>query len=134
MGENVICEGHSSSRKPSAFESEIHPSHKSSICTLCISPLQGADIRNPLRYLLMNAAASQYSERASLYKHLQCLSAFKCCRICVHAGYGNEFVNGHLCVHSQWHNRHQFSKKGGNAYCKKFIYTDVKTDKFKRKN
>ena len=50
------------------------------------------------------------------------------------AGYGNEFVNGHLCVHSQWHNRHQFSKKGGNAYCKKFIYTDVKTDKFKRKN
>ena len=37
---------------------------------------------------------------------------FKCCRICVHAGYGNEFVNGHLCVHSQWHNRHHFSKKG----------------------
>ena len=28
--------------KPSAFESEIHPSHKSSICTLGISPLQGA--------------------------------------------------------------------------------------------
>ena len=28
--------------KPSAFESEIHPSHKSGICTLCISPLQGA--------------------------------------------------------------------------------------------
>ena len=28
--------------KPSAFESEIHPSHKSSIYTLCISPLQGA--------------------------------------------------------------------------------------------
>ena len=28
--------------KPSAFESEIHPSHKSEICTLCISPLQGA--------------------------------------------------------------------------------------------
>ncbi len=25
--------------KPSAFESEIHPSHKSEICTLCISPL-----------------------------------------------------------------------------------------------
>ena len=32
------------SRKPSAFESEIHPSHKSSICTLCISPLQGAKV------------------------------------------------------------------------------------------
>ena len=30
--------------KPSAFESEIHPSHKSSICTLCISPLQGAKV------------------------------------------------------------------------------------------
>ena len=30
------------SHKPSAFESEIHPSHKSEICTLCISPLQGA--------------------------------------------------------------------------------------------
>ena len=28
--------------KPSAFESEIHPSHKSPICTLGISPLQGA--------------------------------------------------------------------------------------------
>ncbi len=28
--------------KPSAFESEIHPSHKPSVCTLCISPLQGA--------------------------------------------------------------------------------------------
>ena len=31
--------------KPSAFESEIHPSHKSSICTLGISPLQGANLR-----------------------------------------------------------------------------------------
>lgn len=30
--------------KPSAFESEIHPSHKSSICTLGISPLQGAEV------------------------------------------------------------------------------------------
>ena len=28
--------------KPSAYESEIHPSHKLEICTLCISPLQGA--------------------------------------------------------------------------------------------
>ena len=28
--------------KPSAYESEIHPSHKSEICTLFISPLQGA--------------------------------------------------------------------------------------------
>jgi len=28
--------------KPSAFESEIHPSHKTPFCTLCISPLQGA--------------------------------------------------------------------------------------------
>ena len=27
--------------KPSAFESEIHPSHKSKICTLCISPCRG---------------------------------------------------------------------------------------------
>ena len=59
---------------------------------------------------------------------------YKCCRICVHAGYGNEFVNGHLCVHSQWHNHHHFSKKGGNIYCKKFIYTDVKIDKFKRQD
>ena len=30
--------------EPSAFESEIHPSHKSEICTLCISPLQGAKV------------------------------------------------------------------------------------------
>ena len=28
--------------KPSAFESEIHPSHKTSFYALCISPLQGA--------------------------------------------------------------------------------------------
>ncbi len=28
--------------KPSAFESEIHPSHKSKICTQGISPLPGA--------------------------------------------------------------------------------------------
>lgn len=27
-----------------------------------------------------------------------------------------------------------FSKKGGNAYRKKFIYTDVKTAKFERQN
>lgn len=59
---------------------------------------------------------------------------YKCCRIYGCAGYGNEFVNGHLCVHSQWHNRHHFSKKGGNVYCKKFIYTDVKIDKFKRQD
>ena len=32
--------------KPSAFESEIHPSHKSEIYTLCISPLQGAKDSN----------------------------------------------------------------------------------------
>ena len=31
--------------KPSAYESEIHPSHKLEICTLCISPLQGANLR-----------------------------------------------------------------------------------------
>ena len=28
--------------KPSAFESEIHPSHKTSFCTLCISRLHRA--------------------------------------------------------------------------------------------
>ena len=33
-----------SNPKPSAFESEIHPSHKSSICTPGISPLQGASV------------------------------------------------------------------------------------------
>ena len=27
--------------------------------------------------------------------------SYKCCRICVHAGYGNEFVNGCLCIHSR---------------------------------
>lgn len=31
--------------KPSAIESEIYPSYKSEICTLCISPLQGANLR-----------------------------------------------------------------------------------------
>ena len=30
--------------KPSAFESEIHPSHKTSFYALCISPLQGAKV------------------------------------------------------------------------------------------
>ena len=54
--------------KPSAIESEIHPSHKSSICTLGISPLQGAK-----------------SRRRDLYK---------CYRIWGNAGYGIVFVNG----------------------------------------
>ena len=31
--------------KPSAFESEIHPPHKTPFCTSGISPLQGADSR-----------------------------------------------------------------------------------------
>ena len=31
--------------KPSAFESEIHPPHKTSFCTSGISPLQGANPR-----------------------------------------------------------------------------------------
>jgi len=31
--------------KPSAYESEIHPSHKTSFYALCISPLQGANLR-----------------------------------------------------------------------------------------
>ena len=61
--------------KPSAYESEIHPSHKSKICTLCISPLQGGQIYASVNY--------------------------KCCRIYVYAGYGNEFVNGCLSIHSQ---------------------------------
>ena len=37
--------GRKLSPKPSAFESEIHPPHKTSFCTLGISPLQGADSR-----------------------------------------------------------------------------------------
>ena len=31
--------------KPSAFESEIYPTHKTSFCTPGISPLQGANLR-----------------------------------------------------------------------------------------
>ena len=34
------------SPKPSAFESEIHPSHKPTVCTPGISPLQGASVSN----------------------------------------------------------------------------------------
>lgn len=34
--------GANATTKASPFESEIYPSHKSEICTLCISPLQGA--------------------------------------------------------------------------------------------
>ena len=37
--------GRKLSPKPSAFESEIHPPHKTSFCTPGISPLQGADSR-----------------------------------------------------------------------------------------
>ena len=37
--------GRKLSPKPSAFESEIHPSHKTLFCTLGISPLQGANPR-----------------------------------------------------------------------------------------
>ena len=42
LNENDVRKVESPFSKPSAFESEIHPSHKSSICTLGISPLQGA--------------------------------------------------------------------------------------------
>ena len=35
------------SLNPSAFESEIYPSHKYKICTPGISPRQGAEIGNP---------------------------------------------------------------------------------------
>ena len=31
--------------KPSAYESEIYPSHKTLFYALCISPLQGANLR-----------------------------------------------------------------------------------------
>ena len=37
--------GRKLSPKPSAFESEIHPPHKTPFCTLGISPLQGANLR-----------------------------------------------------------------------------------------
>ena len=37
--------GRKLSPKPSAFESEIHPTHKTSFCTPGISPLQGANPR-----------------------------------------------------------------------------------------
>ena len=33
-----------SNPKPSAFETEIHPSHKPAVCTPGISPLQGASV------------------------------------------------------------------------------------------
>ena len=48
--------------KPSAFESEIHPSHKTSFYALCISPLQGAKdsvavLTNANAFVLMPDAA-----------------------------------------------------------------------------
>ena len=44
--------------KPSAFESEIHPSHKTSFYALCISPLQGgkftqAEIINAVAFMVV---------------------------------------------------------------------------------
>ena len=59
--------------KPSAFESEIHPSHKSEICTPGISPLQGANSRK---------------------RELQMLTHLSSARN------GTGFVNGHLSVHT----------------------------------
>ena len=43
--------------KPSAFESEIHPSHKTPFCTLGISPCRGQ----------IHASVNLQSERAGMY-------------------------------------------------------------------
>lgn len=59
---------------------------------------------------------------------------YKCCRIYAYAGHGKKFVNGCLSIHSRWQCAIIISKKGGNAYCKKFIYSDVKADKSERQN
>ena len=118
--------------KPSAFESEIHPSHKPSVYAQGYFALPGADIRNPLRYLLMNAAASQYSERASLYKHLQC---FLRSNADAFVFMPDTSMSSYTDAYASTHNKIiviNYTKKGENAYCKKFIYTDFKTDKSKR--
>ena len=87
--------------KPSAYESEIHPSHKTSFYALCISRLHRAE-----------------------YARVGLL-----CRI-------RQWVRKRMPKYSLTiaKKRYHFSKKGGNAYCKKFIYTDVEAAKCERQN
>lgn len=54
------------------------------------------------------------------------------CRPC--AGNDIEFVNRCRCTYSQWQIRHDIVLERGVANSKKFIYTNVKIDKFDGKN
>lgn len=49
-------------------------------------------------------------------------------------GNGFEFVNRCLCTYSQWQMCHDTVMERGVADSKKFIYTNVKIDKFDGKN
>ena len=93
--------------KPSAYESENTPIAQNRDLYSCISSLQGAN------YASVN---------------------YKCCRFMVvpiRQWVRIRMSKNPLTIAKK---RYHFSKKEGNAYCKKFIYTDVKAAKFKRQN
>ena len=59
--------------KPSAFESEIHPTHKTSFCTPGISPLQGANLR--LRKLTVRKSRTVFIHAAQKTGRMDAVAA-----------------------------------------------------------
>ena len=66
--------GANATTKASPFESEIYPSHKPSVCTLCISPCRGL----PPLARRMDTAMHQFElAREDKGDHIACLEARK---------------------------------------------------------
>ena len=98
--------------KPSAFESEIHPSHKSSICTLGISPLQGA------LYHSFGQCTAAMIQKKTAHCFLRCPSAYA-----AETAATDFSVAKRVCP----------SREKG-VYGKTFIYTDVEAIQCQGKN
>ena len=109
--------------KPSAFESEIHPSHKLRLCSVyfAIASSQArllADGFGESRVLMKLLAISEVALQGAIV-----------------AGNGSWFVNGCRCIHSQMIWRNLFCRRqGGSAYRKKFIYSNDKAKQCERQN
>ena len=93
--------------KPSAFESEIHPSHKPTVCTLGISPLQGA-----VYHSFGQCAAAMIHEKTARC-FLRCPSAYA-----AETAATDKSVAERVCP----------SREKG-VYAKTLIYTDVEVTK-----
>ena len=98
--------------KPSAFESEIHPSHKPTVCTLGISPLQGA-----VYHSFGQCAAAMIHEKTARC-FLRCPSAYA-----AETAATDLSVAKRVCP----------SREEG-VYGKTLIYTDVEAAKCQGKN